>query len=737
MEPQLHLPSQNTGPDDRPVSQCFEGEAPAVRLTLAYKVGLGAVLVAMIALPLIYLALIAFTAWGVYLYATRGLNVFGGVRHVHFGFMFIYLIYLGPIVAGVILVCFMIKPIFSGFRVRHFSVPIGHVENPELFRLLGQLCRLLGAPIPSRVDVQLGVNASASFRAGFSSLFRNDIMLRIGLPLVAGLNCREFAGVLAHELGHFRQRAAMRFGYIIGAINGWFGRAVYQRDEFDDWLEEATNANGFTLLVFLLARIAIGLTRGILWLFMMCSHGLNSFMSRQMEFDADACSLVVAGTESFLTLHHKLSVLDFAERQLFAQLKGRVQPKMPDDLSTYVAVMAAQCAGETQGKVLRTATSRKSRWYDSHPSDATRDERAVKANLAGLIQDTRPATCLFGNFPKLSQGLTDLFYRSLRRPVRQAQIFHVEAPAAGVPDTAQEEAAIKTFFGGLGPVIKPLLLATDARLSVGNVAEKIEQLRKTKVFLEGANLLETREALKATDAGLIEALQQQVLLQAGLLSQEGDAPTNPEAVVWRITNDWNRLCRELDPFEQAARDRLMILLSLLRTPVVAGAVEETAQLQDEMVNLLHFYGRLGAVFPPLLALRKQFAKLQVLLPHRGQSSSDLLDAVLRNEAAEAGKLLDQIHQALGSTIYPFSHMKGNMSVVDYARAKEYDPDPLRMTSKETESHLQMLFALYFQTLGRLVAVAAKVESALENTASGRPAEARARPVVRIVKRGVS
>src|SRR5258706_12015761 len=133
-------------------------------------------------------------------------------------------------------------------------------------------------------------------------MFANDIILCIGLPLIAGLNCREFAGVLAHELGHFRQHTAMRFRFLIGSINAWFARAVYQRDEHDHWLEEETNTSAFALIAFTLARIALAFTRGILWLLMICGHGISSFMYRQMGFYSDACALAVAGTDAFLTL---------------------------------------------------------------------------------------------------------------------------------------------------------------------------------------------------------------------------------------------------------------------------------------------------------------------------------------------------------------------------------------------------------------------------------------------------
>lgn len=734
MEQDLELHSELATETDssKPITYYFEGNVPPVGVSFAYKVGLGVVLMAMIALPLFYVAIVTFAGWTVYLYATWGWRLLSSLRHFHVGLLFIY---VAPLVAGVILVCFMIKPIFSGFRFRQLSIPIGHVENPELFRFIGQLCQLLGAPIPSRVDVQLGVNASAGFRAGFSSLFGNDIMLTLGLPLIAGLNCSELAGVLAHELGHFRQRVAMRFGYIINSINRWFGRAVYQRDELDAALEELAESSGFGILIFLLARIAIGITRGILFLFMLCSHALNSFMSRQMEFHADACSLAVTGTEVFLHLHQKLRVLDYSESQVFAQLKGRVQPKMPDDLSTYVALMASQYAGETQGKIFHAAASYKSKWYDSHPSDARRSERARKANLPGLIHDTRSATCLFGNFSKLSKELTSICYGSFRRPITQAQLFQVEVPNIGVPDTAAQEAAIKQFFGGLGPMMKPLLLDKERRrLAPGSTGEKMEQLRNLKLLLENGNLLERREALKQSDAKVLHALQQQALLQAGLLYSEASNVVDPEEAVLQSNEDWNKLCVEVEPFENAAIQRLTLLLSLVRiTPGVAGTAN-AEQLTEEVASLLHLFGVLSATFPTLLVLRKQFAKLQVLLPYRHQAGAELLEAVLENEAAETSKLIEQIHHALGATAYPFKHVRTNMSVVDYARAKEFDPDTVRMTYKEAESHLQLLFALYLQVLGRLAEVASSVESAAETNL--RAQDKAPRPVVRIEKRGV-
>ena len=55
----------------------------------------------------------------------------------------------------------------------------------------------------------------------------------------------------------------------------------------------------------------------------------------------------------------------------------------------------------------------------------------------------------------------------------------------------------------------------------------------------------------------------------------------------------------------------------------------------------------------------------------------------------------------------------DVSLINFARSKEYAADGVLMACKEAESHLQMLFALYFQLLGRLVTIAAQVEQHLE------------------------
>ncbi|MEO8429753.1 MAG: M48 family metallopeptidase [Verrucomicrobiota bacterium] len=121
----------------------------------------------------------------------------------------------------------MVKPFFAAKARTPEPITLDPAKEPLLFAFVQKICGLVGAPVPCRIDVDCQVNASAGLRRG---LWSTDLVLTIGLPLASGMDMRQFAGVLAHEFGHFAQGAGMRLTYIIRQINFWFAQVVYERD---------------------------------------------------------------------------------------------------------------------------------------------------------------------------------------------------------------------------------------------------------------------------------------------------------------------------------------------------------------------------------------------------------------------------------------------------------------------------------------------------------------------------
>ena len=164
--------------------------------------GLAIVAFAMVLLPLIYMALIALTALAVLFHLTHDTWIFNGASGR--GMIILLILYLGPAVAGGILVFFMVKPFFAPKASAPAPITLDLEKEPILFAFVQKICGLVGAPVPCRIDVDCQVNASASLQHG---LLSKKLVLTIGLPLASGLDMQQFAGVLAHEFGHFAQGA--------------------------------------------------------------------------------------------------------------------------------------------------------------------------------------------------------------------------------------------------------------------------------------------------------------------------------------------------------------------------------------------------------------------------------------------------------------------------------------------------------------------------------------------------
>jgi Zn-dependent protease with chaperone function len=261
----------------------FTGTIKPVPLQLGYRMGLVLVALATVLLPLVYLGLIAATGYVVYLHATLNTDILTGR-----GVLWRLLAYLAPIIAGGLLVVFMIKPLFARPAREPDPITLDPARFALLFAFVDHIRRAVRAPSPREIRVDCNVNASASLRRGLLSLGRKDLVLTIGLPLISGMSARQLAGVLAHELGHFAQGSGMALAYLVRSVNAWLWRVVYTRDVWDERLERASEEWDLRVgVVLLLARLFIWLTRKILWVLMMLGHAISTFLLRHMEFDAD------------------------------------------------------------------------------------------------------------------------------------------------------------------------------------------------------------------------------------------------------------------------------------------------------------------------------------------------------------------------------------------------------------------------------------------------------------------
>jgi Zn-dependent protease with chaperone function len=391
------------------VRDAIDGDIKPVRRTAGYRVGVAVVAAAMLALPALYVGLILLVGVGLYWHATTNYQVFRLFR-VYLAILF----YVGPLLVGLLLLVFMIKPLLAPPPRSRRGKPLRMDKEQVLAVFVEEIARACHAPGPRRVEVDCNVNASASLGRGLFSFFGHDLTLTIGLPLVVGLNAQQLAGVLAHEFGHFAQGAGMRLTFVVRTVNAWFARVVYERDDWDEQLHEWCKESGFAGMVAWATRVCVIGTRAILWVFMMAGHGISCFMLRRMEYDADKSEARLVGTRTFEKTFRRLARYGAAAADAHEILERCwIKDRFPDDFPTLVVGLAGAMSDGDRRRIDDELEEARAGLFDTHPSFAQRVAAVEDEDPDGIMELDLPATALFKDLPKLSEAASLSHYRGI------------------------------------------------------------------------------------------------------------------------------------------------------------------------------------------------------------------------------------------------------------------------------------------------------------------------------------
>lgn len=626
----------------------FTGAVYRPSMSVFYQLGLIFVAIGMALLPVIYLGLVALATYGVYYHATHNFSrIMGGVGgHSSRVMLFKLVLYAGPIFAGSVLVFFMFKPLFAKRGPQPQPYALNPDSEPLLFAFIHKICALVGAPAPERIDLNCELNASAGFRRGVRSLFANDLVLTIGMPLVGGLTMREFAGVMAHEFGHFTQGVGMRLTYIIRRINFWFARVVYERDQWDlaldTWAAEVED--GWVSIVVAMARLGVWTSRRILELLMIMGHFISGFMLRQMEYDADHYEIQLAGSEAFESTMRRMACLSAASELASREMRAAwtSTKRLPDNFPVFLLQKAAEMPPEAMRKVEDRIGLAKTGWLSTHPSDADRIRCARMANKPGIFHRDDPAYLLFEKFEIPARFTTLMFYREdLGLELPDSAL--VETAPLARPDTTtpeELEALLDQFyFGAVGTLDR--LTPEPGELAVPAEAfAKLAEARTLAAQIESVapSIRQACEAAEVAEAERLKAFQALRLLDAGYPL---DPPATPESLRQHFdgaTERKRQFQHQLAQVESAIRTRLQCAFDALLVPEIADRIG--AQPVEAAMQYLRVASLFGAAQAPLESLKFNAEALALLSSQEASSRSGTETLKLRRE-------IDQAIEALG------------------------------------------------------------------------------------------
>jgi len=697
----------------------------------SYRLGIVIVSLFMIMLPLIYLALIGLVGWGVWYHAVNHTGIMSSAAGVGTGrnagraLVFAFLAYMAPIIVGITLIVFMFKPLFSKPTNDSGRRTLKPEDEPLLFEFVERICTAVNSPRPKRIDIDCNINASASFGRGLLSMVGNDLVLTLGMPLVAGLTMRQFGGVLAHEFGHFAQGAGMRLTYLIRSISFWFTRVVYERDAWDDKLAEWSSSVDLRIgWVLYLTRFGIWLTRKVLWVLMIAGHFVGGYLLRQMEFDADRHEARLAGSRTFATTARQLSVLGVAYRGAMADLgnfyrEGRLGDNLPKLILLNVDQLPEKVHAKIDEMILESKTGR----FDTHPCDRERMASAARENTDGIFQLRLPAAHLFKRFDFLSRAVTWDYYKEIfGTDLKKSDLHPVDKLMELQKAQTDAWKALKRFFQGHLAWYRPFASPASAFKAPVKPTTSLAVLKKSRATMlaEADQYAIVWKKFDELDTQMIEIGLAEILLKAGIrigkkdfsipLTSRNEISDARESAEIRI----GKLEPKLMPFEDAAGERLYAALQLARTTDLADVLGGQGIRDGELDQLLQLFSHVNERLGQLLVIRDaQIAMGKLLTLLSASNNSGPLIEQIKTRMAELNDHIVHLRESFESIPYPFDHARADISVADYLLKELPDRENPVALYEAADSIGNALPPLQARVTGRLCQIAEMVETHFE------------------------
>jgi Zn-dependent protease with chaperone function len=699
-------------------------EVPATPLPPGYGLAMGALVAFLILIPLAYLALLAFLAW---LFVW---HVYQALASLSAGPYFVF--HLPMALLGGLLTLFLIKPVF--FR-RHADddavLTLTREEEPFLFAFVERLCAATGARAPALIEVDCEPNAGARLhRAGVAGAMGKQLVLRVGLPLVAAMPVREFAGVLAHEFGHFNQRSGMTGSYLIRRLVGFFARVVFQRDRLDEKLLRMRRSRlRFARIVFWAAAWLVEAARGVLWLMLIAGELLTCGVLRRMEYDADRVEAHLAGCREFVKTSKLMLFLSIAARRARYDLADAwEQRRLADDLPRLIVAHARQLA-ESRDDILNILEKQTTRWFDTHPCHNDRVRNVAATGASGLLKCDVSSRHLFGDFDALCKRATVAFYRTVvGKGLEEGKLIPTAELVKQRHGERQSFDALRRFFRNGAAPTRPPLPAREAlaladpgreRVLIDEVAKARDEMVELADKAAGA-----AEQFETSNATLVVSRAKIALTNIFGSRAAEELRGGAKLDIARHDPLRFRSVKDLQPFESAARRRLTAALRLAQTPPWAdqidideaiGATPPEPVTEDEnaprpVATLVRICLNLEPHLANVELLREHALNLRIhysayddhnpyppLVKHILQSGRDVV------------QILRRMQQDFSAYPYPFAHASKGVSVANAVISVIPDhKDPGQVHAVAT-SVVDRVYDLLYRALAQLAERVERVE----------------------------
>lgn len=702
------------------------GDLPRPRTRFLYGLWCAVGLIAAIAAPIVYMAIGAGLALLTVLHGAENTwMLVPKAGQTPGALVAMVTLYLGGLFLGISMLAFMVKPLVAFTPKFGEPKPVTREEEPVLYAFVDEIAAKLGAPKPHRIFIDLDINAGAGFSGGLLGMVRRRLELTLGLPLVAAMSQRELGGVIAHELGHFRQGTGMRINFLVRSLVGWLGGRVLSQDHWDEWIDRQTRefAPPFSF-PFFAVKFGAWLVRRLVSLCVFPLHAIACQLSREREYAADECMGALTGANCLADTLHRLELISISHRAARSDINLSLREgRLPDNWPAMTVSRIADIPHEVILELEKERDSAKTGLSDRHPCDRDRIARADAIDAKGILTTTSPATELFRDFHATARRETIEFYKACLggAPVNEEMLVATAQITAHREEVhGSVKAQYRYFQRAIHPAM-PLPLEDREILPPANPQETGRQMMDARARIEKMAAEAQRLAknyAKATDE-VINASQANVVLEQGIELFPGafglPNPTRGAAnEKFRNASIRQREAAEgLAEFLRLSNVRLVSALQLLHVPVVQDHLKDQAIDPAAARKLLATVCRIGWGLDFARELHREFILLSTLYQVMRQVGRDeKLVRKIQKQFAGCHNQLVHIRSCFAEDPYPFEHKKAGITVAEFLVPEVPHPYDYAAIVECADEAPERFYLLYYRLLGDLALIGERVEKAL-------------------------
>lgn len=274
-----------------------------------------------------------------------------------------------------------IKP-WLGPKYRTVSLyPLDRDREPRFFAFVDAIADHVGAARPDAIRLSLDIEA-AVHRERIGEQGERGRVLTIGLPLLRGISLPTWAGIVAHELGHFATRRSRIGARLLHFYHEEFCGALEQPDAWDEAFARLGRQHPWWIVRVKARalRLFVVAGRGLQSLFAFFAAPSMRLLARRLEFEADAIQTQLCGRDSIERTALEIARVTIAQARVLSDVDQLwLTGRLCDDLSALIAHRANELRDEEEPiDLLDWDASRRS------PDHPALERRIAAARLAGV-----------------------------------------------------------------------------------------------------------------------------------------------------------------------------------------------------------------------------------------------------------------------------------------------------------------------------------------------------------------